>query len=176
MYNNPPKWAVVGSTKFKLNDYIPLLRSYKTTKRITPSFQANQLKELLQGPRDELVCISGTKTEAMPYYMACSISDKYAQKINARALTWVSLRSAHMPFLDDKDERLVKASCSAIVFYNILPDSSIYRIEKLKDCLDIAASKGIMRIIVLGGMPPYEFCVERLRVKPACGIYLESNV
>lgn len=174
MTDSPPLWAVEGSKRFqKLDDYVPLLRPYAATKKVTPRFQAFQIKEMLEGPRDELVCISGTKTEAVPFFFMCSLMRKM-QKKGYQNFTWVSMRHTNMGIFND-DSLFLSAKHAAFVFTNVLPDSSQYRIEKLKDALDIAGQKGIMRIVLVGGSDPYKFCVERLRLAPTCGIYLESN-
>lgn len=185
--SHPPEWVVKGATRYAdFNSYKELLRPYKsgslfnvsdpdTVKFVKPIHQVHQLKELLQGPRDELVCITGTRTEAMPFFLTHSISERFATLRRGKPFTWVSLRHDHMPFFDSSDTLLQLAKHSAIVFYNVLPDSSMYRIEKLKDCLDITAKHGIMRFVVLGGAEPVQFCIDRLRAKPQCALYIESN-
>ncbi len=174
-----PKWAEIGAGRIPLKDYVQFLRPYKAVNSknekvtVKPSFQTHALKELLEGPRNEFVCIAGTKTETMPAYLATTVLKKYEKQ--RHQVNWIPMRVGRMPLLDESDIYF-DSKFEAAVFYNILPDASIYRIEKLRDCLDLMAYRGIMRIIVVAGMDPYAFCVERLRINPDCGIYIESNI
>ena len=174
MYNkfSPPPGP--SSKPLPLTDIYDLFVAFDgPTKQVTRKFQEGALNELIDTmSRREFVCISGTKTETTARRLAVTLWDNAAKnKINS---AWLSMRFNGSPFIDEREE-LLAYNTRMVVISGILPDSSIQRIEKLRDALDQAEHDRIMRVLILGGMDPYAFCVDRLRIAPTSAFYLKSN-
>lgn len=174
MYNkfSPPPGP--SSKPLPLTDIYDLFVAFDgPTKQVTRKFQEGALDELMEFmPRNEFVCIAGTKTESTARRLAVTLWET-AEK-NKMGCAWLSMRFNGTPFIDERDELLMYKT-RMVVFSGVLPDSSIQRIEKLRDALEEAERERMMRVLILGGMDPYSFCVDRLRIAPTSAFYLQSN-
>jgi len=164
-----------NSKPLALSDYVDLFRAFDgPTKQATRRYQENALGELMEDmSRDEFVCISGTKTETTARRLAVTLWN-HATKKKKMQCAWLSVRYNGTPFIDEREE-LVSYQTRMVIFSGVLPDSSIQRIEKLRDALEEAEGARMMRVLILGGMEPYDFCATRLRIAPTRAFYLESN-
>lgn len=160
-----------------LKTFPTLMRSYEGPdgRVISKKNQTGQLSELSKDMRcGEFVCIAGTKTETSAKRLAARLWQISANQSKPLRTAWFSFYYHGTPIIDDRPY-LRERRINAVFLTNILPDSSIQRIEKLKDALDMAAQMNLTRILLIGGAEPYKFCVERLRLAPAYAFYLEST-
>lgn len=167
-----PKWVL--DNRLDLKDAQDLFTPFKSDKdkQISTDHQRGQLKELLKMPSNELVCISGTLTDTLPRLMAASILAHLYTK-QGLGVYWVPVYSSI--HFEDTLSSYEFEKVKAVVISNILPDSSISRIEKVKDLISQLRDMNKLAIIVTAGIEPYCFCVTRLRTAPNYAFHIKSS-
>lgn len=163
--------------KPKLEYYDVQLRTSISTKR-----QVNSIVKLLTNPLRgaPTICISSFPTDLRAKLIACQIMNVAIDQHQARTRKhgqtmprWHKVYGGYKDELRDKDiqkERESDEYPCMLILTNVLPESTPYKLEKLRDLLE--KYDDIPRIVVLGGSDPLTFFATKLQYPLNHGIMM----
>lgn len=126
------------------------------------------------------ICIASNPTDLRAKLLACQIMDKAIDHHKARTRKhgqtlpkWHKVYGGYKDPLRDKDiakEKDLDEYPCMLILTNVLPDSTSYKLEKLRDLLE--KYDDIPRIVVLSGTDPITFFATKLQYPLNHGIYM----
>jgi hypothetical protein len=156
------------------------LRSSISIKR-----QYNSLTQLMANPlrAAPTICISSFPTDLKAKLIACQIMNQAIEQHQARNRKygqtlpkWHKVYGGYKDPLRDRDIEKEKDGNEypcLLILTNVLPDSTPYKLEKLRDLLE--KYDDIPRIVVMSGTDPITFFATKLQYPLNHGIYLGTE-
>lgn len=160
-----PRLLYTAMEKFSMEssvqDFKPQAQAYKTTK-VSAHQQLDFFQDLLEDPHDgnPVVCIGSFPTDARAKIAALHVF-RNAMKDKTHTVrkpVWVTLYGDRFNYEELKNKRP-----SMLFISNIVLESTAYKMERLRDILEMFPD--IPRIVVTGGtLDPTELFVRRLHL------------
>lgn len=157
LYSSMEKFSLEESVQ----DFKPQAQAYKTTK-VSAQQQLDFFHDFLEDPHDgsPVVCISSFPTDARAKIAALHVfrNAMVAKEGTVRKPVWVTLYGDRFNYEELKNKRP-----SMLFISNIVLESTAYKMERLRDILEMFPD--IPRVVVTGGtVDPTELFVRRLHL------------
>lgn len=160
-----PRLLYGGMEKFSMEesvqDFKPQAQAYKTLK-VSSQQQLDFFQDLMENPHDgnPVVCIGSFPTDARAKVAALHVfrNAMLDRAHTVRKPIWVTLYGDRFNYEELKNKRP-----SMLIISNVIMESTAYKMERLRDILEMFPS--IPRIVVTGGsMDPTELFTKRLHL------------